>query len=168
MIEVRKNIISQQSVDDVLRMLHTELLTNTPSTETLGRWAHTASWFWHLRWDPEIMALMDQLPMEWRGGTICDPQILLQFPSDPAAEQEPFHVDETPEWSTDTHYHSIVGVPLTRWTPQNGAVRFAKGLNNSARLNPGDAVMFSGDQPHSGGINATGSIRYGVYFRWVS
>jgi ectoine hydroxylase-related dioxygenase (phytanoyl-CoA dioxygenase family) len=34
-------------------------------------------------------------------------------------------------------------------------------------LDPGDAVAMTPDLEHSGGINRTGSLRYGVYFRWL-
>jgi ectoine hydroxylase-related dioxygenase (phytanoyl-CoA dioxygenase family) len=34
-------------------------------------------------------------------------------------------------------------------------------------LDAGDAVLLPPDLPHSGGVNRTGSIRYGVYFRWL-
>ena len=37
----------------------------------------------------------------------------------------------------------------------------------AVELDPGDAVMMSPAVWHSGGINRTGSIRYGVYFRWL-
>jgi len=34
-------------------------------------------------------------------------------------------------------------------------------------LEPTDAVLLSPDLRHSGGLNRTGSLRYGVYFRWL-
>jgi ectoine hydroxylase-related dioxygenase (phytanoyl-CoA dioxygenase family) len=34
-------------------------------------------------------------------------------------------------------------------------------------LDPGDAVMMDPGVLHTGGVNTTGSIRYGVYFRWL-
>jgi ectoine hydroxylase-related dioxygenase (phytanoyl-CoA dioxygenase family) len=37
----------------------------------------------------------------------------------------------------------------------------------AVELDPGDAVMMTPDLPHSGGVNHTGGVRYGVYFRWV-
>jgi ectoine hydroxylase-related dioxygenase (phytanoyl-CoA dioxygenase family) len=37
----------------------------------------------------------------------------------------------------------------------------------AVELDPGDAVAMTPDLEHSGGINRTGSLRYGVYFRWL-
>jgi ectoine hydroxylase-related dioxygenase (phytanoyl-CoA dioxygenase family) len=33
---------------------------------------------------------------------------------------------------------------------------------------PGDAIVMSPGLPHSGGVNLTGSLRYGIYFRWLA
>lgn len=39
---------------------------------------------------------------------------------------------------------------------------------HALEMDPGDAVMMTPDLPHSGGVNLTGAVRYGVYFRWMA
>lgn len=34
-------------------------------------------------------------------------------------------------------------------------------------IDPGDAVMMEPDVLHTGGLNRTGAVRYGLYFRWL-
>ena len=114
------------------------------------------------------MALAHALPEKWRGGTLCDPQILLQFPHVGPEPQIVFHLDEEPDWADGRRYERIVGVPLTPWRRQNGAL-LVKGRRRAGRgggRSP-DAVMLTPDLLHCGGVNRTGSPRYGVYVRWL-
>jgi ectoine hydroxylase-related dioxygenase (phytanoyl-CoA dioxygenase family) len=57
---------------------------------------------------------------------------------------------------------------LSRWEAANGGLLIRSGDRTVAvELEPGDAVMMDPEMLHTGGINTTGSIRYGVYFRWL-
>lgn len=156
-------------VDDVLRMLHLDLLERGASAQELGSWLWGAHWFPHLNDDPRILALAHSLPADWQDGELCDPQILLQFPHAGPEPPITFHVDQEPAWAGDRRYLRIVGVPLSRWWSTNGGL-LVSGPDRTLALDvaPGDAVRLDPRLPHSGGINTTGSIRYGVYFRWLA
>lgn len=166
--EVRRGVIGQELIDDALRLLHLDLLRRGASAEELGQWLWGAHWFPHLRFDPAIAALAAALPEDWQDGELCDPQILLQFPHEGAVPEITFHVDQEPAWAEGKRYQRIVGVPLSRWHPANGGLLVNDGDEVVAvELEPGDAVAMAPDLLHSGGINTTGSVRYGVYFRWL-
>jgi hypothetical protein len=166
--EIRRGVIPCQLIDDALRVVHLDLLQRGASAEELGAWLWGAHWFPHLRYAPEIVALADALPEDWRSGDRCDPQILLQFPHAGPAPEVTFHVDQEPAWAEGKRYRRIVGVPLSRWHRANGGLLVKSGDEaKPVELDPGDAVAMAPDLPHSGGINTTGSVRYGVYFRWL-
>jgi ectoine hydroxylase-related dioxygenase (phytanoyl-CoA dioxygenase family) len=80
-----------------------------------------------------------------------------------------FHLDEEPDWAGGRRYERIVGVALSPWRRENGGLLVRDGGGDAAavELDAGDAVLLPPDLPHSGGVNRTGSIRYGVYFRWL-
>ena len=166
--EVGRSLIPLDVVDDALRLLHLDLLERGASAATLGEWLWGAHWFPHLNYDPAIVALAEALPAEWRTGRMSDPQILLQFPHVGPDPEITFHVDEEPHWANGRSYLRIVGVPLTPWREENGGLLVKQaGEAVAVELDPGDAVMMSRDLPHSGGVNRTGTVRYGVYFRWL-
>src|ERR1700710_2724800 len=166
--QIRRGIVPTAFVDDALRLLHVDLLRRGASAAELGEWLWGAHWFPHLRDAPEIAALADSLPAAWRSGARCDPQILLQFPHVGPLPDVTFHLDQEPDWAGLRRYRRIVGVPLTPWRSENGGliVKSPTGPED-VELDPGDAVMMSPQLLHSGGINRTGAIRYGVYFRWL-
>jgi ectoine hydroxylase-related dioxygenase (phytanoyl-CoA dioxygenase family) len=148
--------------------MHLDLLGRGASTAELGEWLWGAHWFPHLRQDPAILRLAQALAPEWRTGELCDPQILLQFPHSGPVPEVTFHRDQEPEWAHGRRYRRIVGVALSQWRVENGGLLVqVDGQTIAVELEPGDAVMMSPDLWHSGGINRTGSIRYGVYFRWL-
>lgn len=166
--EVKRGVLAADLIDDALRVLHTDLLTRGATAEQLGEWLWAAHWFPHLNYEPAIVALAEALPERWQTGTRCDPQILLQFPHVGPAPEITFHVDQEPTWADGRRYRRIVGIPLTRWHPGNGGLLVKRGAEVTAlELAPGDAVAMSPDLEHSGGINTSGSIRYGIYFRWL-
>ena len=166
--EVRRRVIPRPLIDDALRVLHLDLLQRGASAEELGGWLWSAHWFPHLRYAAEIVALADALPEAWRSGDRCDPQILLQFPHTGPVPEITFHIDQEPPWADGKRYRRIVGVPLSRWHRANGGLLVKSADDTTAvELEPGDAVAMAPDLLHSGGINTTGSVRYGVYFRWL-
>jgi hypothetical protein len=167
--EVARNVVPQEKIDDALRLLHLDLLERGASTEELSEWLWGAHWFPHLKEREEIFALAESLPEEWRAGRICEPQILLQFPHTGPEPEITFHLDQEPAWAEGRTYLRIVGVPLSSWRDENGAllVRTAAGPA-PVEAEPGDAIMMTPDLPHSGGINRSGQLRYGVYFRWLA
>jgi Phytanoyl-CoA dioxygenase (PhyH) len=167
-LQIRRGIIPPALIDDALRLLHLDLLQRGASAAELGEWLWGAHWFPHLRHSPAIIALADALPPAWRTGARCDPQILLQFPHAGPVPDVTFHLDQEPDWAGSQRYRRIVGVPLTPWRSENGGLIVKPSTEpQSVELDPGDAVMMSPRLLHSGGINRTGAIRYGVYFRWL-
>lgn len=166
--EVGREVLAPELVDDVLRLLHLDMLEQGHSAQTLGEWLWAMHWFPHLNRRDEILALAEALPQQWREGTLCDPQILLQFPHVGPEPEIAFHVDEEPPWAAGRRYSRIVGVPLSPWRRENGGLLVKDGDEAVAlRLDPTDAVMLTPHLPHSGGVNRTGSPRYGIYFRWL-
>lgn len=165
---MRRGAIEHRLIDDALRTLHLDLLSRGGSAAELAEWLWSAHWFPHLVYDPCILALADALPVQWRTGERCDPQILLQFPHVGPAPEITFHVDREPPWALGRRYRRIVGVPLSPWKAANGGLLVKLDDRVAAvELEPGDAVMMKPDLLHTGGLNTTGSIRYGVYFRWL-
>jgi hypothetical protein len=166
--EVRRHVIPAELIDHALRVLHLDLLERGATAAELSQWLWGAHWFPHLRYEPPIVALADALPGDWQTGERCDPQILLQFPHTGPVPEVTFHVDEEPAWAEGKRYRRIVGVPLSRWQRANGGLLVKDGEKViPVELEPGDAVAMAPDLLHSGGINTTGSVRYGVYFRWL-
>jgi ectoine hydroxylase-related dioxygenase (phytanoyl-CoA dioxygenase family) len=168
-VEVVRGAVPQARIDDALRILHLDLLEKGASAQELGEWLWGAHWFPHLNWAPEIVRLAEDLPPPWRTGTFCDPQILLQFPHKGEAPDITFHVDQEPDWAGGRRYLRTVGIPLSPWRRENGALLVgSEEAPQPVELDPGDAVMMRSDVPHSGGVNQTGALRYAVYFRYLS
>jgi ectoine hydroxylase-related dioxygenase (phytanoyl-CoA dioxygenase family) len=167
--EVARAAVAQELIDDALRLLHIDLLERGADAKSLSEWLWGAHWFPHLNYADEILALAEALPAEWQTGTRCDPQILLQFPHKGPVPEVTFHLDEEPDWAEGRRYLRIVGVPLSAWRADNGGLLVHQdGETVPVELDPGDAVMMTPDLPHSGGVNLTGAIRYGIYFRYLA
>jgi hypothetical protein len=166
--EVGRGAIAPSLVEDALRLLHLDLLERGASAAEMGEWLWGTHWFPHLRHHELILSLAEALPEQWRTGIRCDPQILLQFPHVGPEPKITYHIDREPDWAGTRRYLRIVGVALSPWRRENGGllVKLADGPF-SVELDPGDVVTMEPQLPHSGGINRTGSIRYGVYFRWL-
>jgi ectoine hydroxylase-related dioxygenase (phytanoyl-CoA dioxygenase family) len=167
--EVVRGAVPRERIDAALRLLHGDMLRRGVDAKEVGEWLWAMHWFPHLRFEDEISALAEALPEPWQEGTRCEPQILLQFPH--VGEPEPeisFHLDQEPDWAQGRRYVRIVGIALSDWTTENGGlvVKTDGGLE-PVTLAAGDAVMMTPDLPHSGGVNRTGEIRYGVYFRFL-
>lgn len=166
--EIRRGAVSPQLVNDALRLLHLDLLARGAAAPELGDWLWGAHWFPHLRYQGPITALAQALPARWRTGELCDPQILLQFPHVGPEPEITFHRDQEPEWAIGRRYARIVGVALSPWRSENGGLIVRPADQSQAvELDPGDAVMMDPGLEHTAGVNRTGSIRYGVYFRWL-
>jgi hypothetical protein len=166
--EVARGAIPQDRVDAALRMLHLDLLERGASAEELSDWLWAMHWFPHLNQRAEILALADALPADWTRGRICDPQILLQFPHSGPVPEISFHLDQEPDWAGERRYLRIVGIPLSPWREANGGLLVQTEAGPApVEADPGDAIMMTPDLPHSGGVNLTGAIRYGIYFRWL-
>lgn len=168
-VELLRAAVPRPVRDAALRRIHTDLLQRGADAGELGRWLWGMHWFPHLVWSPEILAVANALPARLRYGLPCDPQILLHFPHTGPEPPVTFHRDREPEWAAGRRYLRIVGVALSPWTARNGGLVVKRRSRPQAlTLAAGDAVSLHPDVLHSGGINRTGEIRYGVYFRWLS
>jgi len=167
--EVARGAVPRERVHAALRLLHADMMSRGIAAQELSEWLWGMHWFPHLRFDDAISALAEALPSPWQTGTRCEPQILLQFPH--VGDEEPelsFHLDEEPPWAEGRRYTRIVGIALSPWTTHNGGLIVKPGDEpEPVELQPGDAVMMTPDLLHTGGINRSGEIRYGVYFRFL-
>jgi hypothetical protein len=166
--DVLPGVVPPAAVDRVLRHIHRDVATRGLPQEWLSQWLWSAHWFPHLRWDEEVLALLEHLPADLRDGELCDPQIVGQMPDDPEAEVElRSHVDQLPDWANGRPYRRILGVALTRNGPENGGLTVWP-LDGAAprevALDPGDVLVMDPRLPHASGTNRTGSIRYCVCF----
>jgi Phytanoyl-CoA dioxygenase (PhyH) len=168
--EVLRGAVPESARDDVLRHIHRDIVTHGLPQEWLGQWLWNAHWFPHLKWDEQVLALLEHLPERLRDGELCDPQILLQMPDDGAGGALTSHVDRTPDWADGRAYRRIVGIALSRNAPENGGLvvwPLDGGDQEALELEAGDVLVMDPQLPHASGFNLTGSIRYCVYFRFL-
>jgi hypothetical protein len=168
--EVLRGVVPHEAVERVLRHVHRDIASRGLPQEWLSEWLWNAHWFPHLRWDAEVVSLLDSLPAELKDGELCDPQILLQMPDEAEDVELQSHVDEEPEWASGRRYRRIVGVALTRNGPENGGLTvwpLDGGKPRAVELEPGDVLVMDPQLPHASGLNRTGGIRYAVYFRFL-
>lgn len=168
--DVLRRAVPADAIERALRHVHLDLVENGAPAETIGRWLWAAHWFPHLKWDREIVGLLDHLPEELREGELCDPQIVLQPPDSSADLPLTPHVDEEPDWANGRPYLRIVGVALSPNRRENGGLvawPLDGGEPVPVELEPGDVVVMDPALPHTSGLNREGAIRYAVYFRFL-
>jgi hypothetical protein len=167
---VLRDQIPRASLDRALRHIHLDIVERGLPPEELSGWLWSAHWFPHLKWNEEIVALLEHLPAELRDGELCDPQIVLQLPdasNDMALES---HIDQEPDWADGRHYRRIIGIALGPNRSTNGGLRVwpLDGTEPEAvELDAGDVVVMSPSLPHTSGLNSEGGIRYAAYFRYL-
>jgi hypothetical protein len=162
--------VSVAARDAALRLIHLDAVREGLPADRMGEWIWSAHWFPHLKWEPEILALSEELPPELRDGERCDPQILLQPPDDCEDQALVPHVDREPEWAAGRRYLRIVGVALSPAHAGNGGLvvwPFDAAAPEPLVLQPGDVVVMHPKLPHASGLNREGGIRYAVYFRFL-
>lgn len=163
---VLRGAIPQDDVQQALRAINSRIFLDGLTREQSSMFRRTACWFPDLcetshPWHPLIAKL--RKPFTFPVGEVWT-QIVLQFPDPPGIDGRTvgFHIDKPP--ADGRRYKLIVGVPLTPSDHAHGGILFK---DEALELEPGDAVVFGGGVPHSGGVNRTGEIRYAVYFRIV-
>ena len=168
--EVLSGRVPHEAVDTALRHIHLDIARRGLPPEELAAWLWNAHWFPHLKWDAEIVALLDHLPEELREGEACDPQIVLQLPDENAETALEPHVDQEPDWAAGRRYRRIIGVALTVGRESNGGLfvwPLDGGVPVAVALEPGDVVVMDPRLPHTSGYNREGGIRYAAYFRFL-
>jgi len=168
-VRVIRGGVPPTAVDAVLRHIHRDIVDRGLPEERIAEWIWSAHWFPHLKWDQEIVALLEHLPEELRDGELCDPQIVLHMPDRDEYTLEP-HVDQAPEWARERGYRRIVGVALSPGRREHGGLLvwpFGKDEPEPVEVDVGDVVVMHPALPHTSGFNSTGTIRYAVYFRFL-
>jgi hypothetical protein len=168
--EILRGAVAPEAVDRVLRHIHLDLVRNGAPAETIGNWIWATHWFPHLKWDDEVLALLEELPPELRDGELCDPQLLVQPPDDCDDVELVPHVDREPDWAQGRPYARIVGIALSPNRASNGGLvvwPLDGGEPEAVELEPGDAVVMDPQLPHASGLNREGALRYAAYFRFL-
>lgn len=165
-----RGAVPRSAVERTLRHLHLDLVRHGADPDTIGRWLWGAHWFPHLKWDDEVVSLLEHVPEELQEGELCDPQILLQPPDDTESAELVSHVDTPPDWANGRGYARILGIALSPAHSTNGGLvvwPFDRGEAEPLDLQPGDVVVMHPELPHASGLNREGAIRYAVYYRFL-
>jgi hypothetical protein len=168
--EVLRGVVPEDARESALRHIHRDIVRHGLPQEWLGAWLWNSHWFPHLKWDPEIVALLEHLPERLREGELCDPQILLQMPDEGDETDITSHVDREPDWAGGRPYRRIVGVALSPNNRANGGIvvwPLDGAEPEPVDLEAGDVLVMDPRLPHSSSFNRTGAIRYCVYFRFL-
>jgi hypothetical protein len=168
---VLPGLVPAEAIERTLRHLHLDLVRNGAPADRLAGWLWSAHWFPHLKWDDEVVGLLEHLPETLRSGELCDPQLLLQPPDDCEDVELTPHVDAEPEWASGRPYLRILGIALTPNRRSNGGLVVwpLDGADPVAvELDPGDVVVMDPTLPHTSGLNRDGAIRYAAYFRFLT
>jgi hypothetical protein len=164
----------RQLADSALRRIHFEIAGHglTPEEIEDGQRSTFVPW---ARGYEEILALQDAVEGFVRpqpGDEWAEPQILLRWPDRaPQSWLIPPHVDEPPPWAEGRTYKAIVGVALSRSTVVDGCLCVYPGDSVHpvrVSMHPGDVVVMEPGLRHASGRNASGAIRYAVYFRLLN
>lgn len=174
---VWRQLIPLEAIERTLRLLNLEIVRRGLTPEEIYHCGHS-TFFPHLRWEPEILALrapVEELLQPAPAEQWADAQLLLRFPDE--AEEWPLtpHVDDLPPWAGDRSYKAIAGVPLSPSAVNNGCLVVWPGSHlglvgspTRVELDPGDVVVMHPALQHSGTLNTGGSVRYTVYFRLLT
>ena len=175
---VLRQAVDPGAVSDALRRLNLAIRQHGLSAEHIAAW-QLATFFPHLRWEPEVWGALPPAAAEllgWQEGDEWgDPQILLRFPDEAQPWTFEPHVDTLPPWAEHRRYRGIVGVALTTTGATDGAVCVWPGSHRGEpeRMTPvplqaGDAVVMHPQLGHSGTLNLGPTIRTAIYFRLLA
>ena len=169
---IYSGLVPPRRCDSVLRVIHLDIRDHGLDPGVISEWNKTIAQFHHLRECREIMAIGDLLEEALDPpGERCTPQIVWQLPDRAPEDMKPWsHVDVPPE---GTQFTVIAGVALTGWGSENGGLHVWRNNHDDSEsealdLRPGDVVAFDPGQKHSPGINRSGAVRAGLYFRWMT
>ena len=171
--------VDPAKVDAALRMIFLAFRRYGVSSEEIASW-QTATFFPHLRWEPEVWGVLPPQAAEvmgWaEGDEWAEPQLLVRLPD----EDEPWplapHVDQPPPWAGGRTYKGIVGVALTAAGARDGTPHVWPGSHRGERrgdpvpvpLEAGDAIVMHPALEHSGSLNLGPTIRCAIYFRLLA
>jgi hypothetical protein len=169
-----RGVVPAAVCEALLRRLNLEITRVGLTPEEIARCSQ-GTFFPHLRWEPEVLAVRDALHDLLRpvaGSEWADAQLLLRFPDE--AEEWPLepHVDREPDWAGDRRYVAVVGVALSRAHEVDGALRVWPGSHvgptedtRLVELDAGDVILMHPELRHCSTLNRGPTIRYAAYFR---
>lgn len=175
---VLRQAVEPAAVATALRRLNMAIRHHGLSAEQIAEW-QLATFFPHLRWEPELWDVLPPRAPEllgWQEGDEWgEPQILLRFPD----EEQPWtfepHVDALPPGKEDRSYRGIVGVALTSAGAHDGVAsvwpgshRGEPGEMTPVPLEAGDALVMHPQLGHTGTLNLGPTIRTAIYFRLLA
>ena len=175
---VLRRAVEPAAVAAALRRLNLAIRHHGLTADDI-RTCQLATFFPHLRWEPEVWGALPPAAAELLGWTEGDdwgdPQILLRFPD----EEQPWtfepHVDLLPPGQEHRSYRGVVGIALTDAGAQDGAAcvwpgshRGEPGEMTPVELSAGDALVMHPQLGHTGTLNLGPTIRTAVYFRLLA
>lgn len=175
---VLRSAVDAEAVTTALRRLNMAIRHHGLTAEEIAS-CQLATFFPHLRWEPEIWGALPPRAAQllgWQEGDAWgDPQILLRFPD----EEQPWtfepHVDALPPGQEHRSYRGVVGVALTSAGARDGAACVwprshvgEAGEMTPVELEAGDALVMHPQLGHTGTLNLGPTIRTAVYFRLLT
>ncbi len=175
---VLRGAVGLEAVSTALRRLNLAIRQHGLSTDDIWT-CQLATFFPHLRWEPEVWGALPPAAAEllgWQEGDEWgDPQILLRFPDEAQPWTFEPHVDALPPGQEHRTYRGIVGVALTPAGAQDGAAcvwpgshRGEPGQMTPVPLEAGDALVMHPQLGHTGTLNLGPTIRTAIYFRLLA
>lgn len=175
---VLKGAVEPAAVASALRRLNLAIRQHGLSTDDIWT-CQLATFFPHLRWEPEIWGALPPIAAEllgWQEGDDWgDPQLLLRFPDEAQPWTFEPHVDTLPPGQEHRSYRGIVGVALTAARAQDGVIcvwphshRGDPGEMTPVELEAGDAIVMHPRLGHTGSLNLGPTIRTAIYFRLLA
>ena len=175
---VLRQAVQPEAVATALRRLNLAIRQHGLSADQIQT-CQLATFFPHLRWEPEVWGVLPGSVPEllgWREGDDWgDPQILLRFPDEAQPWTLEPHVDALPPGQEHRSYRGVVGVALTTATAQDGALcvwpgshRGEAGPMTPVEVDAGDAVVMHPQLGHTGTLNLGPTIRTAIYFRLLA
>lgn len=175
---VLRSAVEPSAVATALRRLNLAIRQHGLTTDDIWT-CQLATFFPHLRWEPEIWGALPPRAAEllgWQEGDQWgDPQILLRFPDEPQPWTFEPHVDALPPGLEDRTYRGVVGVALTTAGAQDGVACVwprshvgEPGEMTPVPLEAGDALVMHPQLGHTGTLNLGPTIRTAIYFRLLA
>jgi hypothetical protein len=176
---VLRHAVAPGAIAKALRMLNLAIRRHGLSAEEIAQ-CQAATFFPHLRWEPEVWGVLPPGAGEAlgfiEGDEWAEPQLLLRFPD----EDQPWplqpHVDESPPWAEGRRYKGIVGVALTAAGAEDGTAYVWVGSHRGGvatdpvpvPLAAGDALVMHPALEHCGSLNLGPNTRFAIYFRLLT
>ena len=175
--EVHRQLVPQQLTTAAVRLLNLEIVRRGLTAEAIADGVH-GTFFPHLRWDTEVLAIqqqLDQVVNRTEDEQWADPQLLLRFPDERTDGQPWPHLDEPPPWADGRNYRVIAGVALSPSRVNDGCLRVWTNSHVTeptrhapVELDPGDVVLMHPNLWHASTANRGPWIRYAAYFRLLA